>query len=127
MASLVGRVEDLVVEHGEVKGQTQTDGVGGGEVGLSNFSGALVGLEGSISGTLAAVADGKLGQVAVVIALPVTQILEGVIQQPGSRTSCGRRPWIRRSGQTGSGACPGPQGYHRRSWQARLQSFGGTP
>jgi len=71
MASLVGRVEDLIVEDGEVKCQTQTDGVGRGEVSLSDLSGALVGLERSIRSTLTAVANGKLGQIAVVVTLPV--------------------------------------------------------
>lgn len=71
VASLVGRVEDLIVEDGEVKSQAQTDGVGRGEVGLSDLRGALVGLERSISGTLTAVANGKLGQIAVVVTLPV--------------------------------------------------------
>lgn len=70
MAGLVGRVEDLIVEDGEVKSQAQADGVGRCEVGLSDFSGALVGLERSISGTLTAVANGKLGQIAVVVTLP---------------------------------------------------------
>ena len=36
MASALGRVEDLVVEHGEVEGETQTDRVGGSQVGEGN-------------------------------------------------------------------------------------------
>ena len=74
MASLVGRVEDLVVEHREVEGQTKTDRMGRSEVGLSDFRGALVGLERGIGGSLAAVANGKLGQVAVVVSFPVTRL-----------------------------------------------------
>jgi hypothetical protein len=71
LASLVGRVEDLVVEYGEVQCETETDGVGGGKVGGSNFSGGLVGLERLVGGSLALVTNGKLGEVAVVVALPV--------------------------------------------------------
>lgn len=36
MASTVGRVQDLVVEYGEVEGKTKTDRVGGGELSLGN-------------------------------------------------------------------------------------------
>ena len=71
VASLVGRVEDLIVEDGEVKSQTQSNGVGGGEVGLSDFSSTLVSLKRSISGTLTAIANGELGKVTVVVSLPV--------------------------------------------------------
>jgi hypothetical protein len=71
VASLVGSVENLVVEDGEVQGEAETDGVGGGKLGLGNLGGGLVGLEGLVGGVLAAVADGELGQVAVVVALPV--------------------------------------------------------
>lgn len=41
MAGTVGRVEDLVVEDGEVKGETETDGVSGSELGLGNVGGVL--------------------------------------------------------------------------------------
>ena len=71
MASLIGSVEDLVVEDGEVKGQTQADGVGGGKVGRGDFGRGFVGLEGGIGSTLTAVADGELGQITVVVTLPV--------------------------------------------------------
>ena len=70
VASLVGSVEDLVVEDGEVEGKTQADGVGGGELGLGNLGGSLVGLEGLVGRVLAAVANGELGEVAVVVTLP---------------------------------------------------------
>lgn len=71
VASLVGRVEDLVVEDGEVESQTQTDGVGRSQVGLGNLGGSLVGLERGIGGGLAALTNGELGQVTVVVTLPV--------------------------------------------------------
>lgn len=41
VACTIGRVQDLVVEDGEVQGKTQTDGVGGGEFGLGNIGGVL--------------------------------------------------------------------------------------
>jgi hypothetical protein len=75
LASLVGRVEDLVVEHGEVQCQTEADGVGGREVGGSDVSGSLVCLERLVGGGLALVADGELGKVAVVVALPVLRCM----------------------------------------------------
>lgn len=43
MASAVGRVQDLVVEDGEVQSQTQADGVSRSEISLSNVGGVLVG------------------------------------------------------------------------------------
>jgi hypothetical protein len=72
LASLVRRVEDLVVEYGEVQCQTETNGVSGGKVGGSDFGGSLVGLERLVGRSLALVTDGELGKVAVVIALPVS-------------------------------------------------------
>lgn len=71
MASLVGRVEDFVVEDGEVKSQSKADGVSGSEVGLSDFGSVLVSLERGIGGGLAAVANGELSKVPVVVTLPV--------------------------------------------------------
>lgn len=41
VACTIRRVEDLVVEDGEVQGETQTDGVSGGEVGLGNIGSVL--------------------------------------------------------------------------------------
>lgn len=43
VAGAVGRVEDLVVEDGEVEGETEADGVGWRELGLRDVGGALVG------------------------------------------------------------------------------------
>jgi hypothetical protein len=77
VASLVGGVENLVVEDREVESQTQADGVGRGEVGLSNFGSGLVSLEGGIGSTLAAVADGELSQVPVVVTLPARRNIYG--------------------------------------------------
>ena len=41
VASTVGRVQNLVVEDGEVQGETETDGVGGRELRLGDVGGAL--------------------------------------------------------------------------------------
>lgn len=71
MASLVGGIQDLVVENGEVEGKTQADRVSGRELGLSNLSSSLVSLEGLVGRVLAAVANGELGEVTVVVTLPV--------------------------------------------------------
>jgi hypothetical protein len=71
VASLVRSVEDLVVEDREVEGETQADGVRGRQLGLGNLGGSLVRLERLVGGVLAAVADGKLGEVTVVVTLPI--------------------------------------------------------
>lgn len=42
-----------------------------GQVGLRNLGGRLVGLERLVGRGLALIAEGKLGEVAVVVALPV--------------------------------------------------------
>lgn len=46
VASTVGRVQDLVVENGEVEGETETDGVGGGKISLGDIGGVLIGSAG---------------------------------------------------------------------------------
>ena len=70
VAGLVWGVQDLVVEDGEVEGQAKADGMGRGQLGLSNLCGSLVSLQGLVGGVLATIADGELGEVAVIIALP---------------------------------------------------------
>ena len=72
MASLVGSIENLVVEDREVEGEAETDRVGGGKLRLGNLGGSLVGVKGLVGRVLARVADGKLGKVAVVVTLPVS-------------------------------------------------------
>jgi hypothetical protein len=71
MTSLIRRVENLVVENGEVQGKTKTDWVGRCEVGLRDFGGILVRFKGFVGRTLALVTEGEFGQIAVVISLPV--------------------------------------------------------
>jgi hypothetical protein len=74
VAGLVGGVQDLVVEHREVQCKTKADGVRRRKLGLSNLGSSLVGLEGLVGGVLAAVANGELSEVAVIIALPVKRV-----------------------------------------------------
>lgn len=71
VASLVGGVEDLVVEDREVEGKPKTDGVRGRKLSLRNLGGSLVGIERLVGRVLAGVANGELGEVAVVVTLPV--------------------------------------------------------
>jgi hypothetical protein len=128
VAGLVWRVEDLVVEDGKVKGKAETDGVGRSKVSLCNLGGSLVSLKGGIGGSLAAVTNGELGQVTVVVTLPV-YLLENVINAPRwiGLTSCGRKPWIHRFERKESSACPKLRGCLRRSWPTRSRSSDGTP
>ena len=74
VASLVGGVENLVVEDREVQGKSETDGVGRGEVSLGNLGGVLVSLERLVGGGLALVTKSELGEVTVVVTLPVRRI-----------------------------------------------------
>jgi hypothetical protein len=71
VASTVRGVQNLIVEDGEVQGETQADGVGGRKLSLGDIGGSLVSLEGLIGRVLAAVANGELSQVTVVVTLPV--------------------------------------------------------
>jgi hypothetical protein len=78
VASLIRGVEDLVVEHGEIEGKTEADGVSGRELGLSDLGGGLVGLERLIGRVLAGIANSKLGEVAVIVTLPVQRVSNAV-------------------------------------------------
>jgi hypothetical protein len=61
MACLIGSIEDLIVEDGEIKGQAKSDRVRWSQVSLSNLSGSLVCLKRLIGRGLALVANGELG------------------------------------------------------------------
>lgn len=74
VASLIRSIENLVVEDGEVQGKSETDGVGRRKLGLSNLGGSLVGLKRLVGGILALVANGELGEVTVVVTLPIKQL-----------------------------------------------------
>jgi hypothetical protein len=71
LAGLVRRVQDLVVEDREVQGKSKTDWVGRRKLGAGDLSSSLVCLEGLVGGRVALVARGKLGEVAVVVSLPM--------------------------------------------------------
>ena len=89
VAGSVGRVEDLVVEDGEVKGKTKSDWVSGSQLSLSDIGGILlcvrhcrskydgellaylVGLVSGSGSSLALIARGELSQISVVVTLPV--------------------------------------------------------
>ena len=97
MASLVRRVQDLIIEDREVEGKSQADRVGRGQLRLRNLGSRLVCLQRLVGRILALVANGELCQVAVVVTLPVTTLDLHVGQRRGEggghlRTSCDRRP-----------------------------------
>jgi len=68
-AGLVGSVEDLVVKDGEVEGQSETDGMRGRKIGVSNSTGGLVGIQSRSSGFFSCVTGLEFGKVSVVISL----------------------------------------------------------
>lgn len=78
MARLIRGVQDLVVEDGEVKGETKADWVGRCKVGLGNFSGVLVSFEGLVRGLLSLVANGELSEITVIVSLPVNSLAPGL-------------------------------------------------
>ena len=69
LASLLGRVEDLIVEDGEVERQTEADGMRGLHLGLSNLEGLLVSLLRIFENLRSSVTHSHLGKVPVVISL----------------------------------------------------------
>ena len=71
MASLVRRVEDLVIEDGEVEGKTKSDWVCRSKIGLSNFGSILVGFQRFVGRLLSLFGDGEFCEVSMVITLPV--------------------------------------------------------
>lgn len=70
VAGSVGAVEDFVVEHREVEGQTESDGVGRGKLGNGNVRGSLVGFQRLVSRLLSLVTGGELSEVSVVVSHP---------------------------------------------------------
>ena len=122
MACLVRRVENFVVEDGEIQSKTKTNWMSRCKVGLRDFGGILVSLEGLVSGSLALVTKSEFGQVAVVVSLPDVETTSATRKKLGEDdelTSCGRRPLIRLSVQMRSSACPKPPKCLHRSWQAQ--------
>jgi hypothetical protein len=72
VACLIWRIENLVVEDGEIEGKAQTDGVCWGEVSVCNFSSCLVSLKRLVGRSLTLVANSKLSEITVVVTLPVS-------------------------------------------------------
>lgn len=68
---MVRRVENLVVEHREIEGETKTDWVGRSKVSAGNFGGRLVSLKRFVGRDLTLVALGEFGEVTMVITLPI--------------------------------------------------------
>jgi len=69
MASLLGRVENLVVEDGEVQRETESDGVSRSEFGRGDLGCSLVRLVSGVGSLLALISSGEFGEVTVVISL----------------------------------------------------------
>lgn len=76
MASLIGRVEDLVIENGKVEGKAKTDRMSRGKISASNLSRGLVCLQRLIGRDLTLVALGELGKITMIITLPRLDALE---------------------------------------------------
>lgn len=70
MACSVRRVENFIVENGEVEGKTQPDGVGSSKLTLSDFGGLLVCLVGRLGGGLALVSSCIFCNVSVIVTFP---------------------------------------------------------
>ena len=66
-ASLLNITHDLIVEHREVQGQAESDGVAGSQVGNAELLGLLVGLQGLLFAVLESVSLGVLGDVSAVV------------------------------------------------------------
>ena len=63
LTSFFGRVEDLVVEHAEVQGQAEPDGMRGLHLWLGDLEGLLVSLLGVLKNWSAVITGGNLGEV----------------------------------------------------------------
>ncbi len=70
VASLVGGVQDLVIEDGEVQGQTKTNWVCWGEIGLSNFGSILVSLKRLVRRSLSLFGNSEFGEISMIVTLP---------------------------------------------------------
>ena len=73
VAGLIGRVEDFVVEDGKVQGKTKANWVSRSKIRCGNFRCSFVGFQRLIGRDLTLVAQGKLGEVSVVVTLPMSR------------------------------------------------------
>lgn len=71
MASLVWRVQNLVVEDREVKGESKSDWVRWRKVVSRDFSGSFVGFKGFVGTSFSLVGHSKFCEISVVVALPI--------------------------------------------------------
>jgi hypothetical protein len=78
VAGAVGAVENLVVEDGEVEGETEADGVRRWEFGGGDVRCLLVSLKGLVCRLFALGVGGELGEVTVVVALPARGTRSGL-------------------------------------------------
>lgn len=69
-ARAVRRVEDFIIENGEVQGESEADGVGRGELDHGDVARCFVSDQTVLGRLLPVVARGELCQVPVVISLP---------------------------------------------------------
>jgi hypothetical protein len=83
LAGSLGRVENLVIEDGEVESQTQPNVVGGGQLGGGLVGSKLVGLQRLLGSLLSLVVGGELGQVSVVVTLHLVVEDDGLGQLAG--------------------------------------------
>ncbi len=95
VTSTIRRAQDLVVENGEVEGQTQTNGVRGREINNSNILSGLVSDERLLSSLFPLSSSRELGKVAPIVSLPDSiktprKLLHLVIEDLGL-SSGGRR------------------------------------
>lgn len=128
MASLIGGVENLIVEDREVESETKTDGMRRCKIGGRNLSGSLVCLQRLVRRRLAFIANCEFSEVAVIVSLPVSNLaFKTTGKLAPEHTSCGRTPWTRHSEQKESSGSPGLPECPHRSSQAPLQSFDDTP
>jgi hypothetical protein len=86
VTSSVGAVEDFVVEHGEVQGETESDGVGRRKLGDGNVGGGLVGFQRLVGGLLSLVTGGELGEVSVVVSHPTSHAVSSALRTAPDRT-----------------------------------------
>jgi len=70
LACLVRRIQDLVVEYGEIKSKTKSDRVGWSKLLLRNTTGRLICLVRSIGGSFPLVSLSKFSEIAVVVSVP---------------------------------------------------------
>lgn len=75
MASLIGRIENLIVKDGEIKGQTKADWMSRCEIRLGNLRGILISLQGLIGRLLAPLSRSEFGEITMIISFPLNRVV----------------------------------------------------